>query len=219
MNDVVLTPEQQAELDAAKKAEEKRLKDEAAALKKQEDAAKKVEAKRLKDEAKALDKANKEAAKAADKAAKEAEKAALAEANKMPVSNGVTRPKPDSLCGKAWSIFDAVSGETQAPATIGASLERSNAAGLNEGNVRAEYARWRKFNGVSGRLVDPAKEAVKAAAALKKAEEKAEKDAKKAEDKRLKAEAKALKDAEEKAAKAEEKRLADLAAAEAAAKA
>jgi len=27
--------------------------------------------------------------------------------------------------------------------------------GLNEGNVRAEYARWRKFNGVTGRVTLP----------------------------------------------------------------
>jgi hypothetical protein len=39
------------------------------------------------------------------------------------------------------------------------------AAPLNEGNVRAEYARWRKFNGVVGRISAPAPAATAATAA------------------------------------------------------
>lgn len=107
-------------------------------------------------------KAAKEAAKAEAKAKKEADKLAkleaakaAKEANKMPEQNGIRRPKPDGLCGQAWDIFDKVSAKNGQPASIKESMEISRAKGLNDANVRAEYARWRKFNGVSGRVEPP----------------------------------------------------------------
>ena len=173
-------------------------------------AAEAAEKARLKEEAKAAAKAEKERLKAEAAAAKEAAKAekqrlkeeaaakAKAEAEALrPTSNGVRRPKPDTLCGQAWAIFDAVSQKNGAPATISESLVFAREQGLNEGNVRAEYAQWRKFFGITGRLVDPIKEAEKAEKARLKAEEKAEKE-------RIKAEEKARKEAEKAAKKQEE---------------
>lgn len=137
----------------------------AAAKKKEEQAA----AKAARDAAKAEEKAKKEEAKKAASEAKEAEKAAklkekeeasaaakaAKEANKMPESNGVRRPKPETLCGKAWAVFDEVSQKNGAPASIKESLEIAKVRGLNEGNVRVEYARWRKFFGITGRVAAP----------------------------------------------------------------
>ena len=77
----------------------------------------------------------------------------------MPEQNGIRRPKPDGLCGKAWAIFDEISAKNGSPASIGESMEVAKAQGLNEANVRAEYARWRKFFGVTGRVEDPRKPA------------------------------------------------------------
>ena len=37
-------------------------------------------------------------------------------------------------------------------------LEIAKARGLNEGNVRVEYARWRKFFGITGRIGAPGSE-------------------------------------------------------------
>ena len=150
--------EAQLAAEAAANAEAKAKKD-----------AEKAEAKRLKDEQKAAEKAEKEAKKEAEKAAKEAEKAAkeaekedaaaaakaAKEAQKMPESNGVRRPKPETLCGKAWAIFDEVSQKNGAPASIKESLVVAKERGLNEGNVRVEYARWRKFFGITGRVTAP----------------------------------------------------------------
>lgn len=147
--------------DAAAKAAAKQKKDED-----------KASAKKLKDEQKAKEKEEKAAAKEKEKADKEqakkdAEAKKLAdaeelakkkEAEKMPESNGVRRPKPDTLCGKAWAIFDEISASTGQPAQIKPALEVGKARGLNEGNVRVEYARWRKFFGISGRLQAPAAE-------------------------------------------------------------
>lgn len=97
------------------------------------------------------------AAKKKQREEEKARKAAEREKNRMPEQNGVRRPKPDTACGQAWAIFDAISKKRRGPASIGEAMEQAKAAKLNEGNVRAEYARWRKFNGVSGRVANPAK--------------------------------------------------------------
>ena len=80
---------------------------------------------------------------------------ALREANRPPVKNGIRRPKPETLCGQAWAIFDRISNERGSPASIGESMPYALEAGLNESNVRAEYARWRRFYGVTGRIKNP----------------------------------------------------------------
>ena len=140
---------------AAKKAEEK------AAAKAARDAAK-AEEKAAKAAAKEAQKAAAEEEKARKKAEKEAAKEAAKAAkvqNKMPESNGVRRPKPETLCGQAWAIFDEVSAKNGSPASIKECLEIAKSRNLNEGNVRVEYARWRKFYGITGRIAPPSAEA------------------------------------------------------------
>ena len=136
---------------AAKKAEEKAAakaaRDAAKAEEKEKNKAKKEAEKAAKEAEKAQKAADKEAAKEAAKAAKEA--------SKMPESNGVRRPKPETLCGRAWAVFDEVSAKNGAPASFKECLEIAVARGLNEGNVRVEYARWRKFFGITGRIAPP----------------------------------------------------------------
>lgn len=136
---------------AAKKAEEKESAKQARAAARE---AEKAEKAKKKEEEKAAKEAEKAAKLAEKEAAKEAAKAAK-EQNKMPESNGVRRPKPETLCGKAWGVFDEVSAKNGAPASIKESLELAKARGLNEGNVRVEYARWRKFFGITGRIAAP----------------------------------------------------------------
>lgn len=144
----------EAQRKAAEKARKEAEKAEAKAKREAEAAEKKA----AKEAQKAQEKADREAKKAAEKAAKEQAKAdakAAKEANRMPEQNGIRRPKPDTLCGKAWGIFDSVSQKNGAPASIGESMELAKADGLNEANVRAEYARWRKFHGITGRIESP----------------------------------------------------------------
>jgi Skp family chaperone for outer membrane proteins len=148
------TPEElaakaQAEADAKAKKEAEKAEKKAAADKAKADKKAAAEA------AKAEKKAAAEAAKKAKEDEKAAKKAAAEEAKKanvMPESNGVRRPKPETLCGKAWAVMDAMSAEKGSPVAISELLVRTNAMSLNEGNVKAEYARWRKFNGVTGRV-------------------------------------------------------------------
>lgn len=117
--------------------------------------------------AKQADKDAKKAAKEKEKADAKAKRDAERAANAMPEQNGVRRPKPDTLCGKAWELCDTISAKLGSPAPISYVIQAAEAAGLNEGNVRAEYARWKKFNGVEGRVSVPLpKEVAEAAAAV-----------------------------------------------------
>ena len=146
---------------AERKAAEKKAKDEKAAAKKLEKeqavAKKKAEAdekKAAKDkeatDKKAKDDADKKAKADAVEAAKKAK-----EANRQPEQNGVRRPGPDGACGKAWSIFDTMSAKLKQPVPIADALVEARVQTLNEANVRCEYARWKKFYGISGRVTKP----------------------------------------------------------------
>lgn len=150
---------------AAKKADEKA----AAKAKRESDAkakkdAKEAEAKAKKDKV-AADKAAKEQAKTDAKAAKEAAK--------MPEQHGVRRPGPDGKCGKAWALMDSMSKSLGAPVAIADLLLAAKAAGMNDNMVRSNYAAWRKFNAVTGRVMsqsDIAKAQATAAAAAQAAQ-------------------------------------------------
>jgi septal ring factor EnvC (AmiA/AmiB activator) len=96
-------------------------------------------------------KAEREAKKAAKKAELEAKKAER-ESNRMPEQNGIRRPKPNTLCGRVWGLADNLSQKFGQPTPISELLESAKSEGLNEGNVKAEYARWRKFHGITGRV-------------------------------------------------------------------
>jgi hypothetical protein len=104
---------------------------------------------------KEAEKAKKAAEKEAAKAAKAAEAEQNKAANKMPEQNGIRKPKPDSACGKAWSVFDAASAARGEPASISETLPIATGQGINEATVRTQYARWRKFHNVSGRIEAP----------------------------------------------------------------
>lgn len=152
------TTQDQAAIEAAKAqaaAEKQRLADEKKAAKAAEAKAK-AEAKaaeaKAKADAKAAEKAAKEAAKEAAKAEKEAAKAAKA-AQKQVVQNDVTRPKEASSCGKIWAIADQLSAKHKAPVTIKQLEEIALAEGFNPATIKTQYARWRKFHGVTGRVV------------------------------------------------------------------
>ena len=163
------TPE---ELATEAAAEKQRKADEKAAAKAAREA-EAAEKKAAKEAEKAAATEAREKAKAdaqAERERKKAEAQAAREAARMPEQNGIRRPKPDGLCGKAWQIFDDISARNGAPASIGEAMEVARKDGLNEANVRAEYARWRKFFGVSGRIDDPRKVAEKEAAARAKEE-------------------------------------------------
>lgn len=65
----------------------------------------------------------------------------------MPEKNGIRQPKPGGLCAQAWAIFDSLSKRKKgAIPAIADALKIAEEKGLNPGNVRAEFPRWKKFN-------------------------------------------------------------------------
>lgn len=182
MTDTTKTPEQIAAeakaLKEAKAAEAKQAKAEKAAALKAEKEKAAAEKKAAKDAAEAAKQAEKDAAaakvadakkakedavaaKAAEKEAKlkaKADAKAAKEAQRMPEQNGVRRPGPAGLCGQAWAVFDELSAAQGKPVAIADALVEAGKRKLNDGNVRTEYARWKKFFGISGRIEKAATE-------------------------------------------------------------
>lgn len=124
-----------------------------------------AEAKAAKDAERAAKKAAAEAEKEAKKAEREAAKAAkeqakldakaAKEASRQPEQNGIRRPGPEGLCGQVWGLADKLSQELGQAVPIANLLEDGAAAGLNPSNIRTEYARWKKFHGLTGRITLP----------------------------------------------------------------
>lgn len=120
--------------------------------------------KAAREQAKAEKLAAKEAKKAEKEAAKEARKVER-EANRRPQQNGVRRPKPDTLCGRVWELADTLSEKLGQPVPIGELMVVAKAQDLNPSNVRAEYASWKKYHGIAGRITLPKAEAPQEATA------------------------------------------------------
>lgn len=156
-------------LEKAQKDADKKAAAEAAKAKRVADAQAKRDAKAAEVQAR-KDKA------AADKKAKEDAKLAAAaakEAKKQPEQNGVRRPSPDGKCGKAWALMDQLSQALGQPVAIADLLAVSRTMDMNDNMVRSNYAAWRKFNGVVGRVLSQADSAkAQVAAAAKEAADK-----------------------------------------------
>lgn len=162
MTDTTKTPEQlaaeataAAKATADKKEADKQAKAKASAEKKAATDKEKADKKAAKDAEKAEAKAKKEAEVKAKADAKAASVAAK-ESNKMPIQNDVRRPKADGACGKVWALADSLSASLGSPVPIASLSKEASAAGINDSTIRTQYALWRKFNGVTGRVVAPA---------------------------------------------------------------
>lgn len=188
-----IAAEENAKAEAARESAERKAnaakqKEEAVARK----AAGKAEAKAAADaakaakaETKAAEAAEKAAEKAAKLAAKEAEKASKPKREKLPEQNGVVRPGRGGkgICARCWDIFDETSAKLGRPAAVGDVKPLILAEDICWGNAVGEYYKWRKYNGVSGRIESAGSAEAKAAAEaakLAKAAEKASKAAAKA---------------------------------------
>lgn len=69
----------------------------------------------------------------------------------LPKQHGITRPAAETKCGKIFSAADKITAESNRPATI--SEVRVACHGINDHTIKTQYARWRAFNGVTGRIV------------------------------------------------------------------
>lgn len=67
--------------------------------------------------------------------------------------NAITRPADGTITGKVWAAADAISiAQNGTPATVAAVKAHASTAGINDHTVKTQYARWRQFNGIKGRL-------------------------------------------------------------------
>ena len=96
-------------------------------------------------------KAETEAAKAAKIKAKEDAKAAK-EASRQPEQNGVRRPRAEGVCGRVWGLCDDISTKLMTPAPVANVIEAGTAEKIDMSTLRTQYARWKKFHGISGSI-------------------------------------------------------------------
>ena len=87
---------------------------------------------------------------------KQAEKTGKTVEQNRPEQNGLKRPSSGSTCAIIWDTCDRITNETEHTCT---SAELFNALqGYNECTLRTQYARWRQFNGITGRLPNQQKQ-------------------------------------------------------------
>jgi hypothetical protein len=66
--------------------------------------------------------------------------------------NGITAPGASTTCGKIWSTADAISQAQHGVCSIAALKEHPEMKSINEATLKTQYARWRQYHGVTGRL-------------------------------------------------------------------
>jgi len=117
-------------------------------------------------EQKALEAAQLAAEKEAFKAAKKAERRAKKEAveAEKPVKepkpalieqNSVKRPNSTGKTGQVWNLADKLSSEKGSPVSIAELRAETDKYGANTNMVSTQYAAWKKFHGIAGRIVGP----------------------------------------------------------------
>lgn len=141
--------------------------------------------------------AAKKEADAAEAEAKKAEAAAWREAN---TQNGMTRPREGTVGSRLWEIFDSLSAQKGSAVSLEEAREVAEPEGIAGGSISSGYAHWRKFHGLTGRILSQraideaaAKEQAKAEKAAEREAKRAEREAEKARKAQEKAEATAAK--------------------------
>lgn len=69
-------------------------------------------------------------------------------------SNGIARPKADTVVGKIWAIADGLSNLKLKTPKIAPRKDVLTAAeneGINPSTAATQYGRWRRFHGIKGR--------------------------------------------------------------------
>jgi hypothetical protein len=69
-----------------------------------------------------------------------------------PQKNGITRPGSDTTTGKVWHCADEITTKNKQAASISELKQHPDLRQVNDHTIRTQYARWRKYNGVEGRV-------------------------------------------------------------------
>jgi len=138
-------------------------------------------AKEAEDGWKAAVAARKEELKLAKAALRDAKKKPKAPKVEMPTQNGMTQPRPGTSSDTLWNIYSATMETKGSAPALDEVVEEARTTGIPDGTIKAAYAHWRKFHGITGRIVSAEKLAAKEAAEAEKAEKAAAREAAKAE--------------------------------------
>lgn len=66
--------------------------------------------------------------------------------------NGVTRPSAGTTCAQVWMLADHMTSTLGTCARLSAVIEAAKELNINQFTARTQYACWRKFNGITGRV-------------------------------------------------------------------
>ena len=66
--------------------------------------------------------------------------------------NGVKRPSVGTICAQVWDIASAMAKELGRTPTLSEVTKACMSTNINQFTARTQYARWRVFNGITGRL-------------------------------------------------------------------
>ncbi len=73
-----------------------------------------------------------------------------------PEQNGVKRPSAGTVCAQVWDIATSLSNGDEMPrekiAKLSEVIKAAEAKGINKFTARTQYARWRVFHGITGRV-------------------------------------------------------------------
>lgn len=69
-----------------------------------------------------------------------------------PTANGITRPSAGTTCAKVWDLAEDLTATMGRTAPLSVVVDTAKAQGINQFTARTQYACWRKFNGIVGRV-------------------------------------------------------------------
>lgn len=71
----------------------------------------------------------------------------------LPKQNGITRPASGSTTGIIWDVADEISAAQEGnPAAIAQLRADPRIKQINENTLKTQYARWRAYHGIKGRV-------------------------------------------------------------------
>lgn len=69
-----------------------------------------------------------------------------------PHANGITRPSAGTICADVWELAEAMTASMGRTVPLAALVDAAKEQGINQFTARTQYACWRKFNGITGRV-------------------------------------------------------------------
>ncbi len=69
-----------------------------------------------------------------------------------PQANGITRPSTGTICAEVWELAELLSQSLGRTVSLAVLVDAAKDRGINQFTARTQYACWRKFNGITGRV-------------------------------------------------------------------